>query len=215
MEWRAQAQNADFFSTKNPKIDSWFLWYYLLHGNQAVIAWPEGWFHSKGQDIAPHIQKLKETFTEIQGPVSEVLVDPATRFDADPIGIYYSHPSIQAGWAMDALTHGKTWVKRHGSIDNENQSMGMLRKTWCKTFEDLGYQYDFVSYLEVEEHALNLSARFKVIILPKTSCLSENEANALREFVAEGVPWSPTPCAASWMNMEKCDLMAFWIRFSG
>ncbi|MFH0729390.1 MAG: alpha-amylase family protein [Pseudomonadota bacterium] len=175
-----------FFSTKNPKIDSWVLWYYLLHGHQAVIAWPEGWFHTHGQEIAPHIQKLKEMFTEIQGPVSEVLVDPVTRFDPDPIGIYYSHPSIQAGWAMDALTHGKTWINRLGSVDDKNQSMGVLRNAWCKILEDLGYQYDFVSYLDVEEGAIRLSGRFRVIILPKTLCLSEKEAAALRKYVVEG-----------------------------
>jgi hypothetical protein len=175
-----------FFSTGNIKEDSWRLWYYLLHGSQGAIAWPEGWFHSDGQDIAPHIQMLEKTFTEIQGPVSEVLVDTKTHFDPDPIGIYYSHPSIQAGWAMDALTHGKTWINRLGSIDNENQSAGILRKVWCKTLEDLGYQYDFVSYLDVEEGAVNLTERFRIIILPKTLCLSEKEAAALRKFVGEG-----------------------------
>ena len=48
-----------FFSTKNQKLDSWFLWYYMLHGNQAVIAWPEGWFRREGYEIAPHILALK------------------------------------------------------------------------------------------------------------------------------------------------------------
>jgi hypothetical protein len=64
--------------------------------------------------------------------------------------------------------------------------MGVLRKVWCKTLEDIGYQYDFVSYLDVEEGSVNLSERFRVIILPKTLCLSEKEAAALRQFVAEG-----------------------------
>lgn len=179
-----------FFSTKNPKLDSWFLWYYMLHGNQAVIAWPEGWFHVKGFDgemfdIAPHILTNRQTFIEIQGEVSEPLVNPTTVFDADPIGIYYSHPSIQAGWAMDAITHGKTWVKRT-SIDNENQSKGVLRKVWCKLLEDLGFQYDFISYLDVKEGKVDLSKKFKVIILPKTICLSDREAKALKHFVMQG-----------------------------
>ena len=175
-----------FFSSRNFKIDTWQLWYYLLHGNQAVIAWPEGWFNTEGQTIAPHISALEDTFKEIQGNISEVIADPATRFDPDPIGIYYSHPSIQVGWAMDAVTHGKTWINRLSSIDNENQSIGILRKVWCKTLEDLGYQYDFVNYLDLIEGTATLSSRFKVIILPKTLCLSETEAAKLRKFVAEG-----------------------------
>jgi hypothetical protein len=174
-----------FFSSKNPKLDSWFLWYYMLHGNQAVIAWPAGWFHSDGHDIAPHILANKQTFEDIQGRVSEPIVNPKTVFEPDPIGIYYSHPSIQVGWAMDAITHGKTWINRQGSIDNDNQSMGVLRKGWCKTLEDLGFQYDFVSYLDVQEGKVDLN-KFKVIVLPKTVCLSDKEADALTDFVQNG-----------------------------
>ena len=175
-----------FSSTKNPKLDSWFLWYYMLHGNQAVIAWPEGWFRSGGNEIAPYILANKNTFEEIQGKVSEPIVNPKTLFDPDPIGIYYSHPSLQAGWAMDAIVHGKSWVNRNGSIDSKNQTMGILRNVWCKVLEDLGFQYDFISYLDVEEGRIDLNKRFKVIILPRTICLSDLEAQALRNFVTEG-----------------------------
>ncbi len=175
-----------FFSTKDPKMDSWFLWYTMLHGNHAVIAWPEGWFHAKGDAIAPHILANRGTFEEIQGKISEPIVNQETRFAPDPIGLYYSHPSIQAGWAMDAIVHGKTWVRRTGTLDDENQTMGLLRKVWCKTLEDLGFQYDFVSYLNVREGDAALNKRFKVIILPKVVCLSEKEADALRGFVASG-----------------------------
>jgi len=175
-----------FFSSQDPKLDSWFLWYYMLHGNQAMIAWPEEWFRSGGNEIAPHILANKNTFEEIQGKVSEPIVNPKTLFDPDPIGIYYSHPSLQAGWAMDAIVHGRNWVHRNGSIDNRNQTMGILRNVWCKTLEDLGFQYDFISYLDVQEEMLKLSDRFKVIILPKTVCLSEKEAQTLREFVYHG-----------------------------
>jgi len=175
-----------FFSTKNPKMDSWSLWYYMLHGNQAVIAWPEGWFRSGGNDIAPYILANKRMFSEIQGPVSKVIVDPKTVFDPDPIGIYYSHPSIQAGWAMDAITHGKTWINRKGSIDDHNQTKGVLRKVWCKLLEDLGLQYDFISYLNVREGTVDLNKKFKVIILPRTICLSDREAEVLKRFAMQG-----------------------------
>lgn len=175
-----------FFSTKDPKLDSWFLWYYMLHGNQAVIAWPEEWFRSDGNDIAPYILANKNTFEEIQGKISEPIVNPKTVFDPDPIGIYYSHPSLQVGWVMDAIVHGRSWVNRNGSIDNRNQTMGILRNVWCKVLEDLGFQYDFISYLDVEEEMVKLNKKFKVIILPKTVCLSEKEALALKKFVYNG-----------------------------
>ena len=115
--------------------------------------------------------------------MSEPIVNPKTVFDPDPIGIYYSHPSIQAGWAMDAITHGNTWMNRKASIDDENQTAGVLRKVWCKLLEDLGFQYDFISYRMLKKGLVDLSKRFKVIILPKTICLSNREAEALRQFV--------------------------------
>ena len=87
---------------------------------------------------------------------------------------------------MDAIVHGKSWVNRQGSIDNRNQTMGILRNVWCKVLEDLGLQYDFISYLDVEEEMVKLNKKFKVIILPKTVCLSDKEAQALKEFVYDG-----------------------------
>src|SRR5207302_6056365 len=45
---------------------------------------------------------------------------------------------------------------------------------------------DFISYLDVTEGRIDLSRRFKVIILPQTICLSDREAQALRRFVQSG-----------------------------
>jgi len=58
--------------------------------------------------------------------------------------------------------------------------------SWCKLLEDLGYQYDFISYLDVKEGRIDLSKRFKVIILPQIICLSEPEVWALSDFVKSG-----------------------------
>ena len=59
-------------------------------------------------------------------------------------------------------------------MDSDNLSSGRLRVSWCKILEDLGYQYDFISYLDVKEGRIDLSKRFKVIILPQIICLSES-----------------------------------------
>ena len=173
-----------FFSSSDFKQDSWFLWYTFLHGNQGVIAWPEGWFE-QGR-VADHVKALQPVFEELQDRLGTVLVNSKTRFDPDPIAIYLSQPSIRASWAMDALYHGRTWPNRLSSMDNRNQSAGLLRSVWCRTLEDLGYQYDFVSSLDLLEDRIDLSKRFKVIILPKTVCLSDQEALVLEEFLRQG-----------------------------
>jgi hypothetical protein len=171
------------------KKNVWLLWNRLTHGNQLTIAWPEGWMLSNPSGervLSPKIQQLAPTFREIQGAATEFIVNPDSYLEADPIGLYYSHPSIRVGWTMNSATHGASWPKRSSGLDDENLSSGRLRVSWCKLLEDLGYQYDFVSYLDVKEGRIDLSKRFKVIILPQIICLSEREVSALREFVKSG-----------------------------
>jgi hypothetical protein len=171
------------------KKNIWILWHRLAHGNQATIAWPDGWMraHPSGQrDLSPLIKQLAATFREIQGRASEFIVHPDSYLEADPIGLYYSHPSIRAGWVMDSIVHGASWPRRATSIDDANLSSAHLRLSWCKLLEDLGYQYDFISYLDVLEGRRDLEDRFKVIILPQTICLADREAKVLRRFVQSG-----------------------------
>ncbi|HUK42788.1 MAG TPA: alpha-amylase family protein, partial [Candidatus Acidoferrales bacterium] len=184
---RAQAQT---FDARWPhRMNVWLLWHRLAHGNQATIAWPEGWMRDNStgkRELSPVIEQLTPTFREIQGRAGEFIVNPDSYLETDSIGLYYSHPSIRAGWAMDSITHGATWPKRLTSMDDANLSSAHLRLSWCKLLEDLGYQYDFVSYLDVQEGRIDLPERFKVIVLPQTLCLSDREAQALRQFVRSG-----------------------------
>jgi len=171
------------------KKSVWVLWNRLAHGNQLTIAWPEGWMRTNASGervLAPKIQQLATTFREIQGAAGEFIVNPNSYLESDPIGLYYSHPSIRVGWAMDSATHGAGWPKRSSGMDGENLSSGRLRVSWCKILEDLGYQYDFISYLDVKEGRIDLSKRFKMIILPQVICLSEPEVSALSDFVRSG-----------------------------
>ncbi len=171
------------------RTNVWTLWHRLAHGHQATVAWPEGWMKdgAAGQrELAPKIEKLAPVFREVQGRASEFILNPESYLDSDPIGIYYSHPSIRAGWAMDCVTHGSSWSNRLSSIDDDNLSSARLRHSWCKLLEDLGYQYDFISYLDVQEGSADLAKRFKVIVLPQTLCLSDREAQALRLFARAG-----------------------------
>ena len=171
------------------KQNVWVLWHRLAHGNQATIAWPKGWMldgPSGKRELAPAIQQLAPTFREIQGPAGQFIVNPDSYLETDPIALYYSQPSVRVSWAMDSATNGAAWPKRSASIDDGNLSSARLRSSWCTLLEDLGYQYEFISYLDVQERRVDLARRFKVIILPQTICLSDGEVQALRAFVASG-----------------------------
>jgi len=180
--WTAKRPHVQtFFSSKEPRKDTWFLWYYLCHGNRGVIGWPEGWFPN-GQ-VAAHIKALAETFKEVQGPVAKQIID--AEFANDPVAIYYSQPSIQVTWALDAACHGGTWPNRSSSMDSACSTSSNTRIAWLKTLEDLGIQAKFIH----QDHLLAGELQkggYKVLLLNRALCLSDAEAEAIKAFADKG-----------------------------
>ncbi len=176
-----------FFSTGEARQDAWFLWYYLLHGNRAVIAWPDreghGWFEN-GR-LAPYLEENRATFREVQGEVSHQLLAKDVRFDPDPIAVLYSHPSVQASWATDVVTHGNSWPHRSSGLDSTCQTAGKNREAWFKLLEDCGHQYDVISAREVGGGAL-AQRQIRVLILNRALALSDQECQAIESFVRGG-----------------------------
>ncbi len=179
-----------WFSSGDARRDAWFLWYYLLHGNRGVIAWPargdKGWFDwGEPGRLAPFLVDLAPTLREVQGPVSEAILGPDVRFDPDPIALLYSHPSVQASWVMDVVTHGRTWPNRSSSLDNSCQSAGRNRVAWMKLLEDSGFQFEIVTADQVATGELERGGT-RVLILNRAIALADDEADAVRRFVAGG-----------------------------
>jgi hypothetical protein len=170
-----------FFSSKDAKRDAWFLWYYLCHGSRGVICWPEGWLQD-GKAV-DYITANAATFKELQGPVSRKIVDGV--FLHDPIAIYYSQPSIQATWAMDAVVHQKTWPRRSSSMENAISTASLTRIGWLKSLEDVGLQAKFIHQDHLLAGALQKEG-CKVLLLNRALCLSDAEVAAIRAFAAAG-----------------------------
>ncbi len=176
-----------YFSSKNPKLDTWYLWYYVCHGNRGVICWPFidaekiSWF--KDGKAADFIDGCKETYKEVQGPVGKKIIDG--EFVHDPVAIYYSHPSIQMTWAMDAATHGGTWPNRSSSMDNTCGTSHLTRVGWLKTLEDVGIQANFIHMDHLLDGVLTKD-NYKVLFLNRVLCLSDAEADAIKAFSAKG-----------------------------
>lgn len=176
---RAHVQT--YFSSKESRLDAWFLWYYLCQGNRGVIAWPEGWI--KDGKAADHIVRLAPTFKEIQGPVSQAIIDG--ELQTDGVAIYYSHPSVQMSWALDAACHGKTWPNRSSSMDNSISTGGLSRIGWIKSLQDVGVQPRFIH----QDHLLGgtlAKSGIKVLILNRALCLSDAEVAAIQAFAKVG-----------------------------
>ena len=177
-----------WFSTGDAGKDAWFLWYYLLHGNRGVIAWPDkggSWFRHKDGKIAEFVRANAGTIREVQSELSRAILDTGTKFDADPIAVYYSHPSVQATWAMDVVTHGGTWPNRSSGLDNTCQSAAKNRVAWFKLLEDCGFQYNVVTSGQVAAGELT-GGGYKVLIVNRVAAMSDAEAAAIRKFAAAG-----------------------------
>lgn len=161
----------------------WFLWYYMCHGNRGVIVWPSEMFNKDFSDVTEGYVKMAPTFKEIQGDVSKLIVD--SEFQYDKVAIYYSHPSIQVTWCMDAVSHGDTWPKRKSSIDNNLSTSQLTRMGWSKALEDIGIQSKFIHQDHLLAGELEKQG-FKVLILNRALALSDAEVNKISEFVNNG-----------------------------
>lgn len=175
-----------YFLTENLAQDKWFLWYYLVHGNRGVIAWPDTdkgpWF--TGDGVRESVKNLAPTFAEVQSPLSEIFEDAT--FQHDGIGLYYSQPSIAISWFMDIAPHGRSWVNRSSSMNNDNASDLLNRVAWMKLLEDSGLQYNVIASRAVQKEGLAALKDYRVLILPRTLALSESEAAAIRQWTEQG-----------------------------
>jgi hypothetical protein len=158
--------------------DIWQSWYYFAHGNRGMIGWVEGWFD--GKTPRPWLADYKATLKElggVQGPKTS-----GARWLHDGVALYYSHPSIQVSWCLDAEAHRKTWVNRGN--DARLGTSHNVRKAWEHILTDSGIQYNFIPYDKVI--AGGVPAEYRVLILPACYALSDIEAKRIEEFCRQG-----------------------------
>ncbi len=158
--------------------DVWQTWYYQAHGNRGHIGWVEGWFDGETPRpwhdvIAPHYLEAGRKI----GPLMN-----GAEWQHDGVAIYYSHPSIQLGWIMDAEAHGKTWINRDG--DHRLGGSHLVRHAWENMLRDSGLQYNHLSYVDVIQNGV--PTEYRTLILPACLCLSDAEARAIEAFCRRG-----------------------------
>ncbi len=158
--------------------DIWQAWYYLAHGNRGMIGWVDGWFD--GKTPKPWHTQVAPNFLEIAEKVGPKM--EGAQWAGDGVYLYYSHPSIQLGWVMDAEAHGKTWVSRNG--DDKLGASHQVRHAWLNMLADEGFRPSFVSYIDVVQKGLPADCR--VLILPACLCLSTAEAARIDAFCKAG-----------------------------
>ena len=160
------------------------VWHEVLHGNRGLVLWDDkheyitsgGEIPQRGQETAPY-------YNELRNGLGALLI--ASRRQADPIAIHYSQASMRVEWMLKHKPHGDAWVRRGASAEFVDNDFLRLRESWCRIVEDLGLQYNFVAYAQVEQGEL-LRGGYRALVLPRSSALSAAEVEAIREFVAQG-----------------------------
>ena len=122
----------------------------------------------------------REGFDEIVGQGIARLFKNLPR-GHDNIAIHYSMASTHGTWIVD----GKVAEQVTYNTSRAFQRFRADRDGWVNLLKDLGCQYDFLAYEEIEKDALEQGG-YQVLILPMSVALSNAEAAAIRRFVEGG-----------------------------
>jgi hypothetical protein len=130
-------------------------WYWMAYDTGPAMLFP---------DLRPTPQLLwmEQSIREIQGGIGKLLLHAQRQHDG--IAVHYSQASV----------HGNTLLKGR---------LNAAQTGFCRLLEDLGLQYDMLSYEQIERGRLK---PFRVLVLPSSVALTDAEVRALEAFVARG-----------------------------
>jgi hypothetical protein len=162
-------------------------WWRLLHGDRGLLVWDdeESRIIEKTQEGLPLTDRgrgLAQIFAEIR-PVAQRMIG-LKRID-DRIAIHYSQAGIRAHWMFDSREDIDTWPRRFSSYEATFSRIARVRDSFVRVIEDLGLQYNFVSYEQIENGEL-LSGGYRALLLPQSVAMSAAEAAAIDEFARSG-----------------------------
>jgi hypothetical protein len=103
--------------------------------------------------------------------------------EQDGIALYYSMPSVHAATMLGY--HQRSSDDDDEPADKTRLSFAANRDGWVKTIKDLGLQFDFVSSEDLAAKGIS-NEQYKVLILPLTFALSNEEIKHIEEFVSRG-----------------------------
>ena len=163
------------------------LWWLLLHGDRGCIIWDDERSRciekNKGDmPITERGKGLARIFEELKSIAPTIFkLQPVS----DPIAIHYSQASIRAHWMFDSREDGDSWPRRLSSYEATHSRLARVRDSFVRIVEDLGLQFRFVSYEEIEKGEL-LKGGYKVLLLPQSVAMSREECRRIEEFVRAG-----------------------------
>jgi len=143
------------------------LWVQALHGLNGVNIFWEWSLVDADMTLSQNAEDIGEVFRELRGDgVGRLLT--TCKWRPNDIAIHFSMPSVHAARLL-----------------NKESFPTQCRNGWCQMAQDLHYQFDIISYLQVERGLLNEKS-YKVLVLPYTLAVSPEEVAEMRKFVEAG-----------------------------
>jgi hypothetical protein len=130
-------------------------WYWMAYETGPALLFP---------DLRPTPQLLwmEQSIREIQAGIGKLLLHAQRQNDG--IAVHYSQASVHANTLLGRnLNSAQTGV--------------------CRLLEDLGFQYDVLSYEQIDRGGLK---DYRLLVLPSSFALTDAEVRAIRQFVARG-----------------------------
>ena len=121
-------------------------------------------------------QDMGEVYKGLKhGGIGKLLMEANRKQDG--IGLHYSMSSVHAASITgNSPDGGQREIGRDFPADRDG---------WVKMINDLGLQFDFVSYEQVEKGTL-AAPRYRMFVLPFSMALSPEEAKAVQDFAQAG-----------------------------
>ena len=150
---------------EDPKLE-WNMWWCLFHNCSGVSAWYTPIFFYPDFTYTTSGKQLRDHWRELKGGIWQQV--RALQIDKPRVAVHYSQASIHATFirGIPEAVH-KAW------------------DGWLRSLEDLAVPYDFISYEQVERGELERSG-YRVLILPYSIALSNDEVAAISRFAAAG-----------------------------
>ena len=163
------------------------LWWLLLNGDRGAIVWDDDASRAvqktqEGMPLTARGRALAPIFAELKAAAPQIF--SLRRLD-DRIAIHYSQASLRAHWMFDSREDGNTWPRRFSSYEASFSRIARVRDSFMRIVEDLGLQFNFVSYEQIENDEL-MQGGYKVLLLPESVAMSALECERITAFVRAG-----------------------------
>jgi len=170
-------------STKIPQKRR--VWHKLLQGDRGMLIWDakHDYLQKDGQP-GPNGIDASKYYTEIRDGEGALIIN--SRPADNLININYSQASLRTQWMLKMRPLGAQWLApANNSAYGKGNPFAWLRISCVDLLEDLGFQPDFISSMQIAKGGLQRRGS-GVLILPESSSLSQQTSDAIRQFVADG-----------------------------